>query len=601
MGLMQRLFSHLLGGERRGATAPRLRRRQVMLEALEPRYAPATLGLGIRVLDDVGGTPGGPRTTPLQVNDTFWIQVLAEDQRPVPQTPQGIIALPLNLSWDSQNIELLNPPTSFSPNPIAPAELVTPDFTLNRAVNAPYDPLEGHFGFVEPPVGPVPLADPANLIGLRGAALPALGEGQAIGHPGNVGFFSLLRFRAIAAADDTPFSLRLAGSMSFADAAALDGVDDLSPALLQSRVDVGAPQVLGPQGPELQVTEFLEIDPIIVPQPSTVALSGFVYADTNVNGVRDVAADGTPLEIGLPNVQIQLFAGTQLVATTTTGPDGLYHFEGLPAGTYRIIEIQPAGFVNSLNSLGQILAPPAGGGGNPPNAAARRGVVSGDQFSAIELRGGEQAVDYNFGENVIPTKNELRARSIPRVSLNTRLGLRTAFVPATAADDNIDVQVSASEIAVTVNADPPRFFDRGTFDIVVIDCEGGIDFVSVTGTDEDEVAHFQPGETSLRVGADYAGVNYGLVAVGNEEAQITAGTGGDDLAIIRDTRGTSDALIAAANTATLTTFAGRLALAIDFDAVRAVTTLVPGGPEDDTVDANALAYILHLAGSWREI
>ena len=227
--------------------------------------------------------------------------------------------------------------------------------------------------------------------------------------------------------------------------------------------------------------------------------------------------------------------------------------------------------------------------------------MSGDQFSGIELRGGEQAVDYNFGENVIPTKNLLRARSVPRVALNAQLGLTTAVVAATAADDNIDVQVSANEVAVTVNAEPTRFFDRSQVDIVIIDCEGGIDFVSITGTDEDEVAHFQPGETSLRVGANYAGVNYGLLAIGNEEAQVTAGSGGNDLAIIRDTRGTSDALIAAANTATLTNVAGRLALAVDFDAVRAVTTIVSGGLEDDTVDANALVYLLHLAGSWREI
>src|SRR5688572_4354682 len=55
--------------------------RRAAFEALEPRYAPATLGLGIRVLDDNGGVPGAPRTTPLTVGEIFWVQVMAEDQR----------------------------------------------------------------------------------------------------------------------------------------------------------------------------------------------------------------------------------------------------------------------------------------------------------------------------------------------------------------------------------------------------------------------------------------------------------------------------------------------------------------------------------------
>jgi hypothetical protein len=317
----------------------------------------------------------------------------------------------------------------------------------------------------------------------------------------------------------------------------------------------------------------------------------------------DRAADGSPLEIGLPNVEIRLFSQGQgnLLQTTTTGPDGFYHFEDLPAGTYRIVEIQPAQYINSANSLGIILAPPAAGGGNPPNAAVRRGVAGNDEFSQIELLAGEHAVDYNFGENVIPTKNFFRSRSIPRVTLNQTLGLETEVVSATAANYQIAVQVSPTDITVTVNAGAPQVFDRGDFDVLLIDCEAGVDAVAITGTDEDEVAHFQPSQAALRVGTTFAGANYGLLSLGVEQAEMTAGTGGNDLAVIRDTRQISDALVSAANTATLTAGATRLARAIDFDRVRAVTFVVPGGAEIDTSDQNAPTFIVELAGSWTEI
>lgn len=578
-------------------------RRRTVFETLEPRYAPATLGLGIRVLEDNAGVPGAERTTPIQVGETFWVQVLAEDQRAA--NPQGIISLPLDLSWDADNLQLLNPPTAFFPNPIAPPELVTSDFPLNRFVDS-FTPAAGHTGFAEPPVGNVAIPAVPSLDNLRGASLPAGLIGQAIGDnpadPADFGFFSLLQFQALAPGDDTPFTLQLAGSMSFADADVLDGVAALSGAVIQNRDDTGAPQVVGPQGPELAVTEFLEIV-AVPPQPATVSLSGFVYADTNVNGTFDRAADGTPQEIGLPNVEIQLFSQGQavLLQTTTTGPDGWYHFEGLPAGTYRIVEIQPAQYIDSANSLGVILAAPAGGGGSPPNGDQRRGVAGDDAFSQIELRGGEHAVDYNFGENLIPTKNAFRSRAIPQVTLNKALGLETAVVAATAGNDQVNVQVSANDIVVTVSAGAPQIFDRGDFDVLLLACLAGQDAVTVTGTDEDEVAHFQPGQTSLRVGTTFAGANYGLLTLSSEETQLTAGTGGNDLAVIRDTRLVDDALVSAANTATLTAGASRLARAIDFDRVRAVTFVALGGAEVDTSDQNAPAFDVELAGSWTEI
>ncbi|HEX5103210.1 MAG TPA: hypothetical protein VFV87_05335, partial [Pirellulaceae bacterium] len=156
-------------------------------------------------------------------------------------------------------------------------------------------------------------------------------------------------------------------------------------------------------------------------------------------------------------------------------------------------------------------------------------------------------------------------------------------------------------IAVTVNGGAPQFFGRAAVDVLIIDTDSGQDAITITGTDEDEVAHFIPGQASLRVGTSFAGANYGILALDVETAEVTAGTGGTDLAVMRDTRTISDALVASANTATLTAGAGRLVRSIDFDQVRALTTIVTGGAEDDTADRNAINYVLELAGSWREI
>ena len=76
-------------------------------------------------------------------------------------------------------------PTAFAPNTIAPANLITPDFPLNRRVDA-FTPASGHTGFAEPPVGQVPIPATPSLDNLRGASLPLAQIGQAIGGDGLV-------------------------------------------------------------------------------------------------------------------------------------------------------------------------------------------------------------------------------------------------------------------------------------------------------------------------------------------------------------------------------------------------------------------------------
>ncbi len=106
-------------------------------------------------------------------------------------------------------------------------------------------------------------------------------------------------------------------------------------------------------------------------QPS--GISGFVYVDTNGNGVKDAG------EIGIQGVMITvnstaLNAGGKPVytATTLTAADGSYSFLGLPAGTYNVIETQPGFFV----------------AGNPTS----------DEYLNEVLQAGQSLTNVNFAE-----------------------------------------------------------------------------------------------------------------------------------------------------------------------------------------------------------
>ncbi|GAB5442987.1 MAG: hypothetical protein Fues2KO_33360 [Fuerstiella sp.] len=104
-------------------------------------------------------------------------------------------------------------------------------------------------------------------------------------------------------------------------------------------------------------------------------ISGVVYVDTNQNGNFDAN------EVGIDGVTVELLneAGDVLFSTVTDD-GGLYFFEDMDAGTYRIRESQPSGVTDGPEQIGSE-------GGS---------VVSNDviQLSITD----QDAGDYNFAE-----------------------------------------------------------------------------------------------------------------------------------------------------------------------------------------------------------
>jgi protocatechuate 3,4-dioxygenase beta subunit len=115
--------------------------------------------------------------------------------------------------------------------------------------------------------------------------------------------------------------------------------------------------------------------------PPSAKVSGFVYRDPNLDGqfVRGTSPNGdTP--IGAVTVTLFDNAGVQ-VGTTKTDNNGFYQFTGLLPGTYTIVESQPAGLLDGLDTPGSL------GGTSPANDTLQ-----------VTLAANDDGQNYNFGE-----------------------------------------------------------------------------------------------------------------------------------------------------------------------------------------------------------
>ncbi|MBX7214450.1 MAG: choice-of-anchor L domain-containing protein, partial [Thermoflexales bacterium] len=123
-------------------------------------------------------------------------------------------------------------------------------------------------------------------------------------------------------------------------------------------------------------------------------LSGYVFADHNANGAQE---SGEP---GLWSVGLTLFgalngggAFTQSVGTDATG---YFAFGGLLTGTYRIIEFQPDGFFDGLDTPGSFggLTGTLGAAAIPPGSL----VITSDLIAGIIYTPNLIGVNYRFAE-----------------------------------------------------------------------------------------------------------------------------------------------------------------------------------------------------------
>ncbi len=124
-----------------------------------------------------------------------------------------------------------------------------------------------------------------------------------------------------------------------------------------------------------------------------LTLSGYVYVDANNDGIRDIG------EAPIAGVTLNLLDanGQPTGATAITDADGFYSFVGLAAGTYGVSEVQPATYVDGLDTAGT-----QGGMAHNP----------GDSITGATLTYGHDGQQYNFGE-LLPSSIAGRVHADP--------------------------------------------------------------------------------------------------------------------------------------------------------------------------------------------
>ena len=120
--------------------------------------------------------------------------------------------------------------------------------------------------------------------------------------------------------------------------------------------------------------DFCEHDPS--------SLAGFVYHDANNNGLFEAG------EVGIAGATVILFdaSGTQ-VGQLTSDSGGFYKFTNLRAGTYSVVEVTPATYIDGKDTAGTIGGIAVGQAENP-----------GDKIKNVAIKWGDNGVNYNFGE-----------------------------------------------------------------------------------------------------------------------------------------------------------------------------------------------------------
>ena len=96
---------------------------------------------------------------------------------------------------------------------------------------------------------------------------------------------------------------------------------------------------------DLALDNNQDIEHTLISSPNLANIYGWVYGDTNGNGVID------PAETGIPDVVVTMDG----VITATTGVDGFYNFITAVEGIHILVESDPAGYTSTTPNEVQVL------------------------------------------------------------------------------------------------------------------------------------------------------------------------------------------------------------------------------------------------------
>ena len=182
-------------------------------------------------------------------------------------------------------------------------------------------------------------------------------------------------------------------------------------------------------------------------QPATATIAGDVYIDTNGNGKLDSGETGLSARIFIDLNKNGVFDSGE--PSYPTSSNGAYVFTGLPAGTYQIREVLPAGYKLTT----------------PSNA-----------YLTVTVTSGQAASGDNFGNQKISSAKVIDSISgYVYADTNSNGKFDTNEKPLSGVtlfiDTNGDGKLDDGEVAVTTNASGYYYFGlttAGTFKIIEI-------------------------------------------------------------------------------------------------------------------------------------
>ncbi len=185
-------------------------------------------------------------------------------------------------------------------------------------------------------------------------------------------------------------------------------------------------------------------------QPGTGEVNGLVFLDSQpADGIRE------PGEPGEAGVTVKLLdAASNVVATTTTAPDGTFFFANVAPGTYTAAVTTPAGMGNSTPTSSMLTVAP-GIVAAPAPFGLTLSSLSGSVFQDLNMNGTRDANDPGIaGVVVVLTGTDASGASVDLTATTDRNG------------DYVFANLLAGNYTITAPQNQPalaRFYDGGVF------------------------------------------------------------------------------------------------------------------------------------------
>ncbi len=132
-------------------------------------------------------------------------------------------------------------------------------------------------------------------------------------------------------------------------------------------------------------------------------VSGSVYLDTNADGTKNGAEAALPATT--VTITLKDHSTGSTIATTTTAADGSYSFANVPAGSYDIVETQPAAYGSTTPNTLVSVNVPAGGSVTDQNFGEKASSIAGRVYLDTDANNAYTAGEGGVGNVTVTLKN----------------------------------------------------------------------------------------------------------------------------------------------------------------------------------------------------